>query len=311
MSEVFEILKEMPPAFWLVLAFFMGSFVGSFLNVVVYRLPRNCLSINNPKRSFCPSCKNQLGWKDNLPIFGWALLRGKCRYCGVKYGIRYPLVELLTAVLFAFATWRILYGDGNVADQPGAWLTLLHAVLVIGVMLPWALIDLDLRMIPDKLTLGPLIVFIPFAAHVEAMKFGLPGSLNPLLFSFEPIWLNGIVSALVAGFGAYAGLWLIGKFANIIFARRVKEMGGEAMGGGDIKLMLLMGVMLGWPKLIAAFFIAIFIGAVVGVIQLVLRKGPGTPFGPYLAIGTIAAVLGTKWLVALYEWYMAFLQGFV
>ncbi|MCA8918536.1 MAG: prepilin peptidase, partial [Planctomycetes bacterium] len=135
----------MPPAFWLVLAFFLGSFVGSFLNVVVYRLPRNCLSINNPKRSFCPSCKTQLKWSDNLPIVGWAVLRGKCRYCGVRFGVRYPLVELLTATLFTLATWRVLISDGNVASQPLAWLTLLHTVLVISVLLPWALIDLDLR----------------------------------------------------------------------------------------------------------------------------------------------------------------------
>ncbi|MCA8944605.1 MAG: prepilin peptidase, partial [Planctomycetes bacterium] len=304
-------IGEMPPAFWLVLAFFLGSFVGSFLNVVVYRLPRNCLSINNPKRSFCPSCKTQLKWSDNLPIVGWAVLRGKCRYCGVRFGVRYPLVELLTATLFTLATWRVLFSDGNVASQPLAWLTLLHTVLVISVLLPWALIDLDLRMIPDKLTLGPLIVFVPFAAHVDAMKFGLPGSVDPLIFHFGPAWLNGILSALTAGIAAYAGLWLIGKTANVIFAKRVQEMGGEAMGGGDIKLMLLMGVMLGWPKLVAAFFIAIFAGAIIGVFQIILRKGPGTPFGPYLALGAITAALGTKWLVALYDWYMGFLQSLV
>lgn len=311
MKEALEIIGEMPPAFWLVLAFLLGSLVGSFLNVVVYRLPRNCLSINNPKRSFCPSCKTQLKWTDNLPIVGWAVLRGKCRYCGVRFGIRYPLVELLTATLFLAATWRILFSDGNVASQPMAWLTLLHTILVISVLVPWALIDLDLRMIPDKLTLGPLVVFIPFAAHVDAMKFGLPGSIDPLIFSFGPVWLNGILSALTAGVAAYVGLWLIGKTANVIFAKRVQEMGGEAMGGGDIKLMLLMGVMLGWPKLVAAFFIAIFAGAVIGVFQIILRKGPGTPFGPYLALGAITAALGTKWLVALYDWYMSFLQSLV
>ena len=173
MKEVFEIIKEMPPAFWLVMIFCIGAFVGSFLNVVVYRLPRNCLSINNPKRSFCPSCKTQLKWNDNLPIIGWLLLRGKCRYCGVKYGLRYPMVELLTAGLFTFAAWRVVYADGNLADQPMVWLTLLHAILIISVMLPWALIDFDLRMIPDKLTLGPLLVFIPFAADWRALDFGL------------------------------------------------------------------------------------------------------------------------------------------
>ncbi|MCA8911087.1 MAG: prepilin peptidase [Planctomycetes bacterium] len=325
MKEVFEIIKEMPPAFWLVMIFCIGAFVGSFLNVVVYRLPRNCLSINNPKRSFCPSCKTQLKWNDNLPIIGWLLLRGKCRYCGVKYGLRYPMVELLTAGLFTFAAWRVVYADGNLADQPMVWLTLLHAILIISVMLPWALIDFDLRMIPDKLTLGPLLVFIPFAADWRALDFGLaslrstpdtavaaePGvhRITHLMFSFEPVWLNSMLSALAAGAIGYGALWLIGKGANILFAKRVEEMGGEAMGGGDIKLMLLMGVMLGWPKLLAAFFVAIFIGAVIGVYQIIARKGPGTPFGPYLAIGAILAALGSSWLVDLYNAYMGFLQG--
>jgi leader peptidase (prepilin peptidase)/N-methyltransferase len=324
MKEVFEIIKEMPAAFWLVMIFFLGAFVGSFLNVVVYRLPRNCLSINNPKRSFCPSCKKQLKWNDNLPIIGWLLLRGKCRYCGVKYGIRYPLVELATAGLFAFAAWRVLYFDGNAAGDPWSWLTLLHTLLIISVMLPWALIDLDLRMIPDKLTVGPLVVFLPFAAYPQALEFGLaslrsvpdPGSTAPvhsqlthMMFYFEPLWLSSMLSALLAGAAGALSLWLIGKGANILFPKRVAEMGGEAMGGGDIKLMLLLGVMLGWPKLLAAFFVAIFIGAAIGVYQLLSRKGPGTPFGPYLAIGAIAAALGSNWLIELYNAYMGFLQG--
>jgi leader peptidase (prepilin peptidase)/N-methyltransferase len=282
--------------------------------VVVYRLPRNCLSINKPRRSFCPSCKTQLKAKDNLPIVGWVLLRGKCRYCGVKFGARYPLVELLVAVLFALAGWRVLYAEGNLAGDWQAWLTVLHILLIVGVLVPWALIDLDLQVIPDKLTLGPLIVFVPFAAHVPAFEFGIPGGagypdVSHLVFSFQPTWLNSILSVLVAGVAAATALWMIGKISNVVFRRRVQQMGGEAMGGADVKLMVLLGVMLGWPKLVVAFFVAIFIGAIIGSFQLLLKRGPGTPFGPYLAIGALAAALRMDVFIDLYVWYMSFLQG--
>lgn len=313
MTELFEIIGKMPPWFWLAYWFVIGAFVGSFLNVVVYRLPRNCLSINNPKRSFCPSCKRQLKWSDNLPLIGWLRLRGKCRYCGVKFGARYPLVELMVAVLFLVSAWAVLYGYGlrNTAGDPGSWLTLLHVLGIIGVLVPWALIDLDLTVIPDSLTLGPLLVFIPFAAHANALRFGLDGNQSHLLFSFLPEWLDSIASVTVAGVGAALVLWLIGKGANIVFRKRVEEIGGEAMGFADVKLMILLGVMLGWPKLIAAFGVAIFAGSVVGGIQLILKKKHGTPFGPYLALGAISAALAMSWLLRVSDWYLNLLGGLI
>ncbi|MBK8206096.1 MAG: prepilin peptidase [Planctomycetes bacterium] len=313
MTELFEIIGKMPPWFWLAYWFVIGAFVGSFLNVVVYRLPRNCLSINNPKRSFCPSCKKQLKWSDNLPLIGWARLRGKCRFCGVKFGARYPLVELMTAVLFLVSAWGVLYGYGlrNTSGDPGSWLTLLHVLGIIGVLVPWALIDLDLTVIPDSLTLGPLIVFIPFAAHADALQFGLDRNTSHLLFSFLPEWLDSIASVTVAGVGAALVLWLIGKGANVVFRKRVEEIGGEAMGFADVKLMILLGAMLGWPKLLAAFGVAIFAGSVVGGIQLILKKKHGTPFGPYLALGAISAALAMSWLLRVADWYLNLLGGLV
>lgn len=310
MSELFEMIGDMPPLFWVVFWFVIGSFVGSFLNVVVYRLPRNCLSINKPKRSFCPSCKTQLKWNDNIPIIGWVLLRGKCRYCGAKFGIRYPLVELLTASLFALSASRVLFGDGNVAADPLAWLTLLHVLALISVLLPWALIDIDLTYIPDKLTLGPLIVFVPFAAHYHALHFGLSGGMTHMLFKFEPLWLNSMLSAVIAALAAALALFLLGWVSNIIFRKRAAEIGG-AMGFGDVKLMVLLGVMLGWPKLLAGFFVAILLGAVFGSVQLIRKKGHGMPFGPYLAFGAITAALAMPWMLAAWNWYMSLLEGMV
>ena len=308
MDELFNMLSDMPGWFWVAFWFVIGSFVGSFLNVVVYRLPRNCLSVNKPKRSFCPSCKTQLKWNDNIPIVGWAILRGKCRYCGAKFGVRYPLVELLTATLFAASAARALYGDGASPADYESWLTLLHMLGIISVLVPWALIDLDLTVIPDKLTLGPLIVFIPFAAHAPALSFGLSGDVTHLLFKFQPVWLNSMLSAVGTGLGAALALWLIGKGANVLFRKRVQEIGGEAMGLADVKLMILLGVMLGWPKLVAAFFIAILFGAVFGIVQILLKKRHGTPFGPYLALGAITATLAMPWLMKVVDAYFSLLE---
>ena len=327
MKEVFEIIESMPTWFWLGWWFVVGSFVGSFINVVVYRLPRNCLSINKPKRSFCPACKTQLKWNDNLPIIGWILLRGKCRYCGVKFSARYPGVELFMALIFLLAAWRVLFADGNIAGEWKAWLTVLHIVAIVSVIVPWGLIDFDLTYIPYRLTFGPMLLFIPFAAHYPALNWGLdtfndqPGlfdvapaksaadDIPHLLFQFEPLWLNSVASVCVTAAAASLALFLIGKVFNVIFRERVKEIGGESIHRGDVYLMLLLGVMLGWPKLIAAFFVAIFVGAAFGSVQLLLKRGSGTPFGHYLAIGTIGAALFMDLLMDVYNWYLGLLQN--
>ncbi|MCC6465253.1 MAG: prepilin peptidase [Planctomycetes bacterium] len=304
-----EVIANMPPAFWLVQFFFIGSFVGSFLNVVVYRLPRNCLSVNNPRRSFCPSCKTQLKVVDNIPIFGWLLLRGRCRYCGVKYGVRYPLVELLTAALFTLAAWRLLYGDGNAAGSPQAWLSVLQIQGIVAVMLPWALIDLDLQYIPDRLTFGPLLVFVPLAANVAHFTWGLPPEISPLLYAGLPEWLNSLLSALTTGVAGMLFLRVAGMAGNLLFRRQAEKIGGETMGWADVKIMLVMGVMLGWPKMLAAFFVAIALGASIGYILRRARGTLGVPFGPFLAAGAVTAALATPELVAAARWYMQFLQG--
>ncbi|MHC4841662.1 MAG: prepilin peptidase [Planctomycetota bacterium] len=309
MDEFFQnFIGAMPPVFWIGWAFLLGSFVGSFLNVVVYRLPRNCLSINNPKRSFCPSCKTQLKLSDNIPIFGWILLRGKCRYCGAKYGARYPAVELLTALLFAGAVWRVVYtGDGSPA-QWQSWIVAMHLITMSGVLLPWALIDIDLTYIPDRLTFGPLLWFIPMSAFPHAYQWGLPGEWSsPFMYESLPDWANSMLSALTTGVIAMAFLWLFGKFGNVLFRKQVEKIGGESMGGADIKLMLLLGVMLGWPKLLAGFFLAVASGAIIGMFLRFTKKNLGVPFGPYLALGALIAMYAPDTWVGLIKGYFKIL----
>jgi prepilin signal peptidase PulO-like enzyme (type II secretory pathway) len=134
--------------------------------------------------------------------------------------------------------------------------------------------------------------------------------LTHRLFDFLPAWLDSMASAVAAGLLAALGLFLIGQASNVIFHKRAKEIGG-AMGFGDVKLMILLGVMLGWPKLVAAFFVAILLGAVFGSVQLIRKKGHGMPFGPYLAFGAITAALAMPALMAVVNWYLGLLEGLV
>ena len=305
-AEAIETARALPPAFILGMAAIMGSFVGSFTNVVVYRLPRNCLSINNPRRSFCPSCKTQLAAKDNIPILGWVALLGKCRYCKKPISARYPLVESLVATLFAIVVWRgMVQGGPPVTADWHAWLTTLTMLVSIGILIPLALIDLDLTIIPDELSIYPLLFFVPMAAHVAHLQQGLdPALTNALLFSRLPLWLDGVCSALLAGCAGAGGLWLIGKMGNVLFREKAKAMGGETMGFGDVKLLMLLGVMLGWPKLVMAFAIAVILGALIGLALRFSSRRLFVPFGPFLVAGALAAMLLPSELMGLVEWYI-------
>lgn len=311
---IHEMLTTLPPAFWIAFLGILGSFVGSFLNVVVYRLPRNCLSINNPRRSFCPSCKTQLSVRDNLPVLGWVLLRGKCRYCGVKYGARYPLVELMVGLLFAYATWKVMFSDGVMTTSFPAWITLLHVLLMISVLVPWALIDLDLQYIPDGLTFVPLLMFLPLSANAATFQWGLnTADYDPLFLDAVwqgiPQWLNSMGSAILTGLGAMLFLLGAGKVGNVLFRKQAEKVGGDSMGWADVKIMLLLGVMLGWPKMIAGFFVAIVLGAAIGIIARVTRGALGVPFGPFLAIGALAAMLFAPDFGRALDWYFSLLRG--
>lgn len=298
------------PAVLIVYAVLLGMFFGSFLNVVVYRLPRRCLSINNPRRSFCPNCKHQLAAIDNIPVLSWVFLRAKCRYCKLPISARYPFVEALTGALFGLTVWRTLL-ESHTVTEPGAWLTCGAILLMILVLLPIALIDYDLTVIPDELSLGSLIVFIPLAAHPATMQFGLTTKLDPLIFTAMgwPLWLNSMLSALAVGLGAAAVLWALGVFGSIIFAKRAAETGGQAMGFGDVKLMMLLGVMLGWPKLLIGFFIAVLLGSAIGLTLRITRKQAAVPFGPFLTFGALGAMLFGKELSLLVDMYLKMLTG--
>ncbi len=235
---------------------------------MVYRLPRG-LSLAVPG-SHCPACKTPLSWRDNIPVLGWLLLRGHCRYCGVAISPRYPLVEATLATWFGLCVlvWGVSWQTLGAATL-GAWL------------LPLALIDLDTYLLPEILTRSGLVVALIWRITVA------------LLFSPSLFW-GGLG-------GAVAGIWItetIGFVGTILLKR-------PAMGGGDGKLLAMIGMWLGLPGVVSTLFLGSVVGLLGSVILMArqrLGRSQPIPFGPYLAIGAaVSTFLGTVWLDWLYS----------
>jgi len=278
---------ELNPAYLAWLGGLLGLMVGSFLNVVVHRLPRimqaqwarECaeltgessaalnpvksglpvpalesaaLSLSQP-RSHCPNCKHTLAWHENIPVLSYVLLRGKCSACGKAYGLRYPLVELFTGVLFygCVLRWGVSY-------TALAWCGFLAALLTL------ALIDWDSTLLPDEITL-PLLWAGLIAAALQ---------INPGVSLVHAFW--GAV-------GGYMSLWLVYHAFKLI-------TGKEGMGYGDFKLFAALGAWLGWTALLPMILLASVSGAVVGLVlkyRARLRDGAYLPFGPFLAASAL------------------------
>ena len=262
----------------------LGLCVGSFLNVVIHRLPKmmeaewraDCASLDGAEpppaetynlivpRSRCPACAAPIKAWQNVPVVSWLLLRGKCANCKAPISFRYPAVELLTALLSALLAWRLGFG----------------APLAAGLILVWALIalaaiDLDTQLLPDAITLPLLWIGI-------AVNLG--GTFVPLYSS---------VQGAMAG---YLSLW------SVYWAFKLAA-GKEGMGYGDFKLLAAIGAWLGWQVLPFVVLVAAGLGAVIGTYALWrTRRGRDTrlPFGPYLAIGGLAGLLWGREAVILW-----------
>jgi leader peptidase (prepilin peptidase)/N-methyltransferase len=241
-----------------------GLLAGSFLNVCIYRIPRD-ISVVAP-RSFCPECGAPIAWFDNIPVLSYFTLRGKCRKCGQKIGLRYPLVELVTAGLFAVVAYR--YG---ITPWAGKWL-LWEAILVV---LFWT--DLEEQILPDELTLGGSAVGILIACLLP-----VPGLFVETLFpGWRPIWRTLFDVGL--GIGVLAlPMWLLGWLYQ-------KVRGREGLGLGDVKLLVLMSTFLGFENSLIATLIGAIGGSLIGVAYCIVarRKLSETqlPFGSFLCAG--------------------------
>jgi leader peptidase (prepilin peptidase) / N-methyltransferase len=269
------------------IVFALGASIGSFINVVVYRLPAGLSLLFPPSR--CPHCLNQLKPYDNVPVLGWFWLRGRCRFCKNKISVRYPVVEGLTGIVFLLI-----------------FLIFQVSILTIGYwtfcswLLALSLIDLDTMTLPNPLTQSGLVLGIVFQMVVG--------------FAPEASWAGLAKHVMIAIAGAVLGLWLfeaIATIGSIVF-------GKTAMGGGDAKLAAMMGAWLGWRYLLLAGFIACALGVLVGGSAIILSRhsdrlkvrkgftalpekwGQKMPFGPFLALAAVIVVFCGKTILSSY-----------
>ncbi|AMW29351.1 prepilin peptidase [Arthrospira platensis] len=262
-----DILVDLP-AYLIIFA--LGASIGSFLNVIVYRVPAG-LSVWYPP-SRCPHCHTRLGLSENVPVLGWLWLRGKCRHCHAPISMRYPLVEGLMGLLFLLVYVTIM--PGTIVQLFGLWALLAWLVAL-------SLIDIDTLILPNPLTQSGLVVGLCFQ--------GLLG-----------LKTAGVIDQLMVGvLGAVLGLWL---FEAIAFLGSM-AFGQTAMGAGDAKLAALMGAWLGWKMLLVASFIACGLGAFIGAgamaVGILDRRQP-MPFGPFLAIAAGITALWGEIIVSMY-----------
>lgn len=231
--------------------FMFGMCIGSFLNVCIYRLPSS-MSIINPSRSICPQCNSAISFYDNIPVFSYLWLKGRCRHCKAPISLRYPLVELMTGIVAV----DVLFIFG---------LTLAGVIyfIFISSLLVITFIDIDHKIIPDVITLPGIPIGLGASFVLPAMTF------------------KASLLGLLAGGGS---LWLIAWTYSLITRK-------EGMGGGDIKLLGMVGTFIGWKGVVFTIFVASVAGTCVGMIFMLI-KGKNLkfaiPFGPFLSIGAMS-----------------------
>jgi leader peptidase (prepilin peptidase)/N-methyltransferase len=272
----------------LVVVLLLGLIVGSFLNVCIVRLPRE-QSIVSP-RSQCPRCRTLIRWYDNIPLISFIALGGKCRSCGLPISWRYPLVELLNGLLYLWA-----YAAFGLTGETGMAMALCSALLVI------TFIDLDHQIIPDVITIpGMIIGLLAAPLFMSALEPPMAFSLGRLLPS-AGTYLTGFVNSLVGLVLGAAPLFIIGwlweKFRKV-----------EAMGGGDVKYMGMVGSFLGWKGAFLTIMLGALTGSIVGMTLIALKKHQADkviPFGPYLAFGTLLTMFYGADIIG---WYFGFFR---
>jgi leader peptidase (prepilin peptidase)/N-methyltransferase len=299
MSAAFELMAQ-SPAFFLALVFIISLMVGSFLNVVIYRLPimmertwkqefdsyfnasgneENPASaqqdqVNPPFNlvkpdSTCPKCGHAIRARENIPVISWILLGGKCSNCKTPISIRYPSVELATALLSAWVGWTFGFG-------PAGFI----AIFVTWVLIALTFIDVDKMLLPDELTL-PLV------------WVGLLTSLWSVFVTPQ--------DAIIGAAAGYLSLWSVYWLFKLV-------TGKEGMGYGDFKLLAALGAFVGWQGLPMIIILSSLVGAVVGVSLILLKRnesGQAIPFGPYLAVaGWLTLLYGEEIRQAYFNWVL-------
>ena len=271
-------------------AFFLGASVASFLNVCIWRIPREESVVSPP--SHCPKCNAPIRWYQNIPIVSWLLLGGRCAVCKEAISPRYILVETLGGLLFlaAYAQWAnpvltdYLPPLGMTAislrTMPVEWLV--AAGLILG-----SFVDLDHQWIPDRVTVGGILIGIPLCVLVPELQG-------------ESTWTGALEWSLIGAAAGFFGLWAIGWIFSKLFRK-------EALGFGDVQLVGAIGAFFGPAAVLFTLIVSSFAGAAVGIAMIAKGKArlggfTAVPYGPFLALG---ALVWMYWGPALLKWYVA------
>jgi leader peptidase (prepilin peptidase) / N-methyltransferase len=246
-----------------ILVCLLGLAIGSFLNVVIYRVPRDkSVAVG---RSRCPQCDTQLKWYHNIPLLSYLALRGKCGFCGARISARYPLVELLNALAYLY-----FFRSFGWSLDLAAFAFLASALLAV------FFVDLEFQIIPDVITLPGIAVGLAVSL--------IPGGISPI---------QSLIGLVVGG----GALYLVAMLGDWLFKK-------ESMGGGDIKLAAMLGAFLGWQKVLFVFLASAVIGLVISLVLMIfsarLRTHRVVPYGPFLALAAVAAVLWGDRIISLY-----------
>lgn len=273
-----------------IFVFVLGLAIGSFLNVVIHRVPRE-ESVVFPN-SACPNCGGGIGFYDNIPVISWLALKGKCRKCKTPIAWRYPAVELLTGLTFLL-----------VYSQIGFNAFLPACLIFAAIMLSLIFIDAEHMILPNVITY-PLLVFALLVRIIYPIFFREDfftdlSRFPATYFAGNPDWLLSLISAALGAIVGGGSLWLVGELWK-------RFRGVDAMGLGDVKMMLGVGAFLGWQLTLLSIFLGAFSGALIGIAAIAKQKDKNLqtqlPFGIFLGLGSLISLLFGERLLT---WYLS------
>lgn len=253
--------------FFLCSAFILGTVVGSFLNVCIYRIPAGKSIVSPP--SACPHCGHRIKWFQNIPIISYLFLGGKCASCKTSISFRYPAIEALTGLLFALSLYYFSFSVATLVY----WVFLAALVTI-------TFIDLDHQIIPDVISLPGIVIGFICTFFVPWLS-----------------WIDSLLGIVIGGGILFLIAWVYEKVAK-----------REGMGGGDIKLLAMLGAFMGWQSVFPIIFLASLVGTLVGVPLMLFQKGNtrlAIPFGPFLASSAIVYLF---WGPQIIHWYLSFVS---